>query len=83
MFSCRLAKSRIWGLGVLQVGVLAGSRAPLSVQAVVCFTLPNFSRVWRGAKVLKSYGSRKILQNEDLLAKIGVDTAKNEPYVEV
>ena len=47
LFSRFLFRSRRYslGLGVLQLGVLAGSRAPLSVQAVVCFTLPNFSRI--------------------------------------
>ena len=46
-FSKFLFRSRRYSLGfvVLQVGVLAGSRAPPSVQAVVCFTLPNFSRI--------------------------------------
>ena len=33
----------------------------------------------RGAKVCKSCRSRQELSNEYLLAKIGVDTAENEP----
>ena len=32
-----------------------------------------------GAEVCKSCRSRKMLSNEHLLAKIGVDTAENEP----
>ncbi len=32
-----------------------------------------------GAKVCKSSRSRKMLQNDYLVAKIGVDTAENEP----
>ena len=35
--------------------------------------------VLSGAKVDKSIRSRKMLQNEYLVAKIGVDTAENEP----
>ena len=35
--------------------------------------------VWSDAKVRKYYGNRKMLQNADLLAKIGFDTAENEP----
>ena len=38
---------------------------------------------WSGAKECTSCRSRKMLQNEYLLAKIGVDTAENEPDVEV
>ena len=33
---------------------------------------------WSGAKVCKSCRSRKMLQNEYLVAKFGVDTAENE-----
>ena len=33
----------------------------------------------KGAKVPESCRSRKILQNEYLLAKFGADTAENEP----
>ena len=36
-------------------------------------------RILSGAKVDKSIRSRKMLQNEYLVAKIGVDTAENEP----
>ena len=36
-------------------------------------------RIWSGAKDCKSCRSRKTLKNEYLLAKIGVDTAENEP----
>ena len=35
--------------------------------------------VWSGAKVCQSCRSRKMLQNEYLLAKFGFDTAENEP----
>ena len=35
--------------------------------------------VWSGAKVCHSSRSRKMLQNEYLVAKIGFDTAENEP----
>ena len=34
---------------------------------------------WSGAKVCLSCRSRKMLQNEYLVAKFGFDTAKNEP----
>ena len=34
---------------------------------------------WSGAKVCKSCSSRKMLKNEALVAKIGVDTAENDP----
>ena len=38
--------------------------------------------VWRGAKECKSSRSRKMLKNDYLVAKIGVDTAENEPRKE-
>ena len=38
----------------------------------------NFG-VWSGAEVCKSCRYRKMLKNDYLLAKIGVDTGKNEP----
>ena len=42
----------------------------------------NLRRFWvsSGAKVWESCRSRKTLQNEYLDAKIGVDTAENEPF---
>ena len=43
--------------------------------------LPRFS-VSSGAKVWQSCRSRKMLKNDYLLAKIGVDTAENEPRKE-
>ena len=47
--------------------------------------LGGFSRVFstwdsKGAKVCRSCRSRKMLQNEYLVAKIGFDTAENRPF---
>ena len=41
----------------------------------------NFTKIWirSGAKVFESCRSRKMLQNEYLVVKIGFDTAENEP----
>ena len=41
----------------------------------------NFANfwIWSGAKVFKTCRSRKVLSNEYLDLKIGVDTAENEP----
>ena len=47
---------------------------------VTSFLLKSW--ILRGAKVDKSIRSRKMLQNEYLVAKIGVDTAENEPKFE-
>ena len=44
---------------------------------VTIFLLKNW--ILSGAKVCKSCRSRKMLKNEYLVAKIGVDTAENEP----
>ena len=41
--------------------------------------IAKFSEVWSGAKECKSCRSRKMLKNDALVAKFGVDTAENEP----
>ena len=49
--------------------------------AEILQNLRKSSRIWvrSGAKVCQSCRSRKMLKNDYLLAKIGFDTAENEP----
>ena len=67
------------------MGPLSGCSAYFRYMLYFQWDFPGgFSRLFstwdsKGAKVWQSCRSRKKLQNEYLLAKIGVDTAANEP----
>ena len=52
----------------------------ISAKSKVFHRCYDFSyRIWSGAEVCKPCGSRKMLQNEYLIAKIGFDRIENKP----